>query len=71
LILGLVQHNYKLYNARYETINGVKRLVTALIRIYPTKEDLQNDTNPLKTYSLNVEYDGTGNIRSYTCTEYR
>ena len=69
LILGLVQHNYKLYNTEYVTIKGVKRLSSALIRIYPTKEDLQNDTNPLKAYSLSVEYDEDGNIKSYTCTE--
>ncbi|RLC20218.1 MAG: hypothetical protein DRI57_05290 [Deltaproteobacteria bacterium] len=69
LILGLVQHNYKLYNTEYVTIKGVKKLSSALIRIYPTKEDLQNDANPLKAYSLNVEYDKDGNIKSYTCTE--
>ena len=61
-ILGLTKENFKLYDTYYS--NG--QLIRAKIRIYPSATDLENDTNPIATYQIEVSYNPDG-----TCKEYK
>ena len=69
IILGLVQHNYRLFNTTYTTINGRKKLTSATVKIYNTKEDCDNDNNPIKTYTLEIQYDNDGYVTDYKSKE--
>jgi len=69
IILGLVQHNYRLFNTTYTTINGRKKLTSATVKIYNTKEDCDNDNNPIKTYTLEIQYDNDGYVIDYKSKE--
>jgi len=69
IILGLVQHNYRLFNTVYTIVAGRKKLTSATIKIYNTKEDCENDINPIKIYTLSIEYDGDGYVIDYKCIE--
>lgn len=69
IILGMVQHNYRLFNIVYTTIAERKKLSSATIKIYNTKEDCENDINPIKTYTLSISYDDNGYIIDYKCVE--
>jgi|GEM_PF-5023072 len=69
IILGLVQHNYRLFNTVYTIVAGRKKLTSATIKIYNTKEDCENDINPIKIYTLSIEYDDDGYVIDYKCIE--
>lgn len=53
-ILGLTQENYRIFNPSYDGNN----LVSATIKIYPSKADCDADTNVLATYSMVATYSG-------------
>jgi len=65
LTLGLVQHNYRLTDTVYEEVGGRKRLKSAKVLLYTSQEDLQNDTNPIAVYQLELQYDEEGNLIDY------
>lgn len=65
IIKGLVQHNFRFANQTYAT-NG--KLLTGVIKIYPTSLDVENNTNTLSSYSVTADYDSSGNLIDYKVT---
>lgn len=61
LILGLVQHNFRIFSPTYDG----ERLTSATIKIYPTASDVDSDTNVIATYSLTASYNASGLISAY------
>ncbi len=64
-ILGLSQSNYRIFNPVYNKNN----LISGLIKIYPTKDDTDNDTNAITSYAIMAEYNNKGLMTSYKVTE--
>ncbi|RLC49286.1 MAG: hypothetical protein DRH57_00255 [Candidatus Cloacimonadota bacterium] len=69
IILGLVQHNYRLFNTTYTEIKGMKKLTSATVKVYSSREDCENDVNPLKVYDLQISYDEDGCVVDYRSVE--
>ncbi len=64
-MLGLMQHNFRLKDQVYSN----NKLVSAVLRIYNSAADTENDINFLKEYHIAASYDGDGNCISYKVTE--
>ncbi|MHA2012779.1 MAG: hypothetical protein ACTSWG_10470 [Candidatus Helarchaeota archaeon] len=62
LILGLVQHNFRIVDAVYDSNN---LLISSTIKIYSNASDCSNDTNSIATYSMIATYDSDNNMNSY------
>jgi len=62
LILGLVQHNFKITDAVYDSNH---LLTSATIKIYPTASDVDNDTNMIASYSMTAVYNSESEMTSY------
>ena len=60
-ILGLSQENYKLYDTVYNSGN----MTAGKIKIYPSKADLEADTNVIATYQITATYDSSNNVSQY------
>lgn len=56
-VLGLSDENKRILNTTHDT-NG--NLTSALVKIYPSATDFDNDTNVLATYEFNATYNGSG-----------
>lgn len=69
LIKGLVQHNYRLFNASYITIGDIVKLESATVKLYNTSSDCENDINSFKTYTLHMAYDSEGKLTDYQSRE--
>jgi len=65
LILGLVQHNYRLTDVVYEEAGGRKKLKSAKVLLYASREDLENGGDPIAAYRLDLQYDEEGNLIDY------
>ena len=61
---GLSQHNFRFYNQVF----GDYGLTSGMIRIYPTADDCNDDTNQLKTYMVTTTY-ADGVISDHKVTE--
>lgn len=61
-VLGLCQENFRLKNQVYDSDNN---LTSALVRIYATAEDAQNDVTPIAEYQLTAAFSGPGRCNSY------
>lgn len=64
-ILGLTQENFRIFNPVYD---GNDNLLSATIKIYPTKADCDADTNAIATYSQVATYTGN-NMNTYKITK--
>lgn len=64
-ILGLTQENFRIFNPVYD---GNDNLLSATIKIYPTKVDCDADTNAIATYSQVATYTGN-NMNTYKITK--
>lgn len=62
LILGLSQHNYRLFNHVYDS---GQRLLSVLIKLYNTSSDCNNDLNSFAQYQMNATYDSNGLLTDY------
>ena len=60
--VGLMQENFKLYDTVYDG----EKLIAGKIRIYPSAQDVENDTNPIATYQIDVTYNPDS-----TCSVYK
>ena len=56
-VLGLSDENKKILNTVHD-VDG--NLTSALVKIYPSATDFENDTNVLATYEFNATYNTTG-----------
>lgn len=54
-ILGLTQQNYRIFSPIYD---GNHNLISAIIKIYPTAIDTNNDTNVIREYSMVATFNG-------------
>jgi len=62
-ILGLCQENYRIFNPTYDKNNN---LIGGIIKIYPTSNDVDTDTNSIASYSINASFDSSRNLmKSY------
>lgn len=64
-ILGLAQENYRLFDISYDTGS---RLISLTIKIYPTANDCDNDTNAIAEYHLTASYQN-GDLSDYKVTK--
>lgn len=62
LILGLVQQNFRIADAVYNTNH---LLTSATIKIYSNASDCTNDTNAIATYSMTAVYNANNEMTSY------
>lgn len=62
-VLGLVHENFAI---RGQTYDGLNNLVSAVVKIYPTKADTLADTNELSDYTITAAYDAENRLTSYT-----
>jgi len=60
-ILGLSQENFKMYNQTYDTSGN---MLSGKVKIYPTKTDLNADTNVIAEYTITATWTD-GNCTSY------
>ena len=65
-ILGLVQSNFLISSQVYDSNNN---LLSATIKIYPTKADTDADTNVITSYNMTATYDANDNLVTYKVTE--
>lgn len=61
-ILGLTHENFRWYNQIYD---GNNNLTSGSMKIYPSKVDLDADTNSIEEYVVTATYDGGGLLDSY------
>lgn len=66
LILGLVQHNFRMTNQVYDA-NG--NMTSGQINIYPSSADATAQTNAINTYYITAVYDGNNNLIDYKMVE--
>lgn len=59
--LGLTQENFRLFDMQYDNNHY---LISAIIKIYPTATDCENDTNEMAEYQLTASYQD-GDLSSY------
>jgi hypothetical protein len=64
-MLGLAQENYRVTGQTYDANNN---LISGVIKLYPTKADVEADTNPFETYVIAATYDGSNRLISYQVT---
>lgn len=63
--LGLVQENFRLGSQEYD---GDGNLESAILRIYGSAADAQNDVNPIAEYAMAASFSGPGQCTSYLMT---
>jgi len=61
-ILGLCQENYRLFNPVYDKRMN---LIAGTIKIYPTANNCDNDTNELAEYRITAIFDNKSRMTSY------
>ena len=66
LILGLVQHNFRMTNQVYDA-NG--NMTSAQVDIYPSSADADAETNSINTYYITAVYDGNNRLIDYKMIE--
>lgn len=66
LILGLVQHNFRMTNQIYDA-NG--NMTSAEVNIYPSSADATAETNSINTYYITAVYDGNNRLIDYKMIE--
>lgn len=68
-LLGLTHENFRILNPVYTTINtsngSIKVLSQSTVRIYPTKTDTQNNTNPIAEYTMTATHDSEACMTGY------
>ena len=68
-ILGLSQSNYRVTEQIYVSHGDDICLQSAVISIYPTATDTENETNAIARYQVEAEFDGDGKVTDYKVTE--
>lgn len=66
LILGLVQSNFRMTG---QTFDGNGNLTAAVIAIYPTGTDADNQTNQIASYTVAATYGLAGQVIDYKVTD--
>ena len=66
LILGLVQHNFRMTNQVYDASGN---MTSAEINIYPSSADATAETNSINTYYITAVYDGSNRLTDYKMVE--
>jgi hypothetical protein len=61
-LLGLGHENFAIRDQVYDTKNN---LLNATVKIYPSKADVQGDTNAIGTYSISATYDSQNRLTDY------
>jgi hypothetical protein len=64
--LGLSKHNHRILTPTY---NGDGLLTSAKVRIYPTRADVEANTNQLNEYDVVATYNSEGLMTSYQMKE--
>jgi hypothetical protein len=64
-ILGLSQENYRIFNPTYITKNNQACMTSAIIKIYNSALDCENDTNVLATYTIAATFDSQARMLTY------
>ena len=65
-LLGLNQENYRIFTPVYNANND---MTSAIIKIYPTATDCNNDTNVLATYNITATYSSPNKMSGYKVTK--
>jgi len=65
-ILGLTQQNTQIKDFVYD---GSGNAISGTIRLYPTANDAENDTNHFQEYAMTAEYDTGGKLTKYIVSE--
>jgi hypothetical protein len=65
LILGLVQHNYRLSSHVYDSEH---RLTFVVIKLFNSKSDCDSNINEFATYNMNAVYNFAGELVDYKVT---
>lgn len=60
--LGLSKENFRISNTSYDKDDN---LISANVKIYPSKMDLNNDNNLIATYKMEATYDNEGKLSDY------
>lgn len=60
--LGLVQENYRIFNPSYDKNNN---MLNGIIKIYPTANDCENNTNEIAEYQITATYDVKNRMTGY------
>lgn len=61
-LLGLTHENFAILNQVYDSNNN---LISATVRLYPSKADTQADTNATEEYTITATYDSESRLTSY------
>ena len=61
-ISGLCQDNYALLNPVHDKRGN---LISGTIKIYPTADDVDNNTNAIADFQINAAYDKKGQLTEY------
>jgi hypothetical protein len=61
-ILGLTQENYRIFNPQYSKHGNME---SAIVKIYPTANDCNNDTNALAEYEVTATHNYIGRMTGY------
>lgn len=65
-ILGLSQENYRVFNQRYDNKHN---MVEAIIKIYPSANDCDNDTNAIAEYQMQSTWNKKNELTGYKVTK--
>lgn len=61
-IKGLTQENMRITGHNYDSNNN---LIGSTIKIYPSKSDTENETNPVAEYEMTASYDAKNRLTDY------
>lgn len=61
-VLGLSQENVRMTDHQYDQDDN---LIAQTIRVYPSKVDVQQQTQPIATYKMEADYDDQGRLQDY------
>ncbi len=65
-ILGLCQENYRVIDPVHDNKNN---LVSAILKLYGSASDTDNDLNPIAEYNVTATHDGKGRMTGYKVTK--
>jgi hypothetical protein len=68
-ILGLSQENYRIFNPIYIDKKGQACLTSALIKIYQTASNCNNDVDAIAEYQIDATFDNHARMLTYKVTK--
>jgi len=67
--VGLSQHNYRIFNPVYSTVDEQSVMTKATIKIYENASDCNNNVNAITSYSVVATFDANANMVTYKVIE--